>query len=312
MKVAVVGIGGVGGYLAGMLGGADVELTLVARGERKKSIEENGLVLHSENNGERVVKPVRVTEAAELGEQDIIFLCVKTYSIDAVCDEIRHAVTDDTIVVPVMNGVDTADRVAKTLGVGKVIGSVIYIVTFANADYSITQQGKFATVKFGVKDKALDADARKVKSILKEAGVDHVYAPDIEAEIWKKYMLNCAYNVASACYDNTMGQLKEDKTKAAEYEALVWEAYNVATAKGVALKKSDAEETIRKFYEDYDYGLTSSLQRDLNAGRQSEYEIFAEYLVKAAGEAGVEVPVTAKMAAGIRSRVKAGCHPEER
>ena len=48
MKVAVVGIGGVGGYLAGMLGGADVELTLVARGERKKHIEEEGLVLHSE------------------------------------------------------------------------------------------------------------------------------------------------------------------------------------------------------------------------------------------------------------------------
>ena len=303
LKVAVVGIGGVGGYLAGMLGGADIELTLVARGERKKSIEENGLVLHSENNGERMVKPACVTEATELEKQDIIFLCVKTYSIDVVCDEIRHAVTDDTIVVPVMNGVDTADRVAKTLGVGKVIGSVIYIVTFANADYSITQQGKFATVKFGVKDKALDADARKVKSILKEAGVDHVYAPDIEAEIWKKYMLNCAYNVATASYDNTIGQLRDDETKAKEYEALVWEAYNVATAKGVKLHEADAKETIRKFYEDYADELTSSLQRDLNAGRQSEYEIFAEYLVKAAAEVGVSVPVTEKMAEGIRRRI---------
>ncbi|MBR4515102.1 MAG: ketopantoate reductase family protein [Lachnospiraceae bacterium] len=303
LKVAVVGIGGVGGYLAGMLGGADVELTLVARGERKKSIEENGLVLHSENNGERVVKPACVTEAAGLEKQDIIFLCVKTYSIDEVCDEIRHAVTDDTIVVLVMNGVDTADRVAKTLGVGKVIGSVIYIVTFANADYSITQQGKFATVKFGVKDKALDADARKVKSLLKEAGVDHVYAPDIEAEIWKKYMLNCAYNVATASYDNTIGQLRDDKKKAAEYEALVWEAYNVATAKGVKLREEDAKETIRKFYEDYADELTSSLQRDLNAGRQSEYEIFADYLVKAAAEVGVSVPVTEKMAEGIRRRI---------
>ena len=304
MKAAVVGIGGVGGYLAGMFGGADAELTLVARGERKKSIEENGLVLHSENNGEKLVKPAHVVEADELGEQDIIFLCVKTYSIDTVCDEIRHAVTDDTIVVPVMNGVDTGDRVRAALGVGKVIDAVIYIVTFANADYSITQQGKFATVKFGVRDKALDADARKVKALLKEAGVDHVYAPDIEAEVWKKYMLNCAYNVATASYDNTIGQLRDDAVKAKEYEELVWEAYRVATAKGVALEEADAKETIRKFYEDYAYELTSSLQRDLNAGRQSEYEIFAEYLVKAANEVGVPVPVTEKMAEGIKRRVK--------
>ena len=304
LKVAVVGIGGVGGYLAGMLGSTDAELTLVARGERKRSIESKGLVLHSENNGERIVRPAHVTEASELEAQDIIFLCVKTYQTDAVCEEIRHAVTADTIVVPVMNGVETADRVQKALGVGKVIASVIYIVSFANEDFSITQQGRFATVKFGVRDRALDADARRVDALLKEAGVDHVYAADIEAEIWKKYMLNCAYNVASACYDNTMGQLKEDKAKAAEYEALVWEAYRVAAAKGVALKEADARETIRKFYEDYAYGLTSSLQRDLNAGRESEYEIFADYLVRAAGEAGVDVPVTRKMAEGIRSRVR--------
>ena len=81
-KITVAGIGGVGGYLAGMLADTYDEVSFIARGERKKSLEENGLVLHSEYHGEIIAHPKKVVERGdELGIQDYIFICVKNYSL---------------------------------------------------------------------------------------------------------------------------------------------------------------------------------------------------------------------------------------
>ncbi len=81
-RIAVVGIGGVGGYLAGMLGQVCPHLTLAARGARKESLEKEGLILHSEYKGELRAVPEQVVETGDLPEQDIIFICVKNYSLE--------------------------------------------------------------------------------------------------------------------------------------------------------------------------------------------------------------------------------------
>ena len=82
-KIAVVGIGGVGGFLAGAIGSTyEEQLTLVARGARKEILKEQGLVLHSDLRGEICVHPHAVVTAQELEEQNVIFLCVKNYSLE--------------------------------------------------------------------------------------------------------------------------------------------------------------------------------------------------------------------------------------
>ena len=80
-KIAVIGIGGVGGYVAGMLAKAYPHVTMVARGARGESIRENGLVLHSDYKGEIVANPERVVPVREMGQQDYIFICVKNMNI---------------------------------------------------------------------------------------------------------------------------------------------------------------------------------------------------------------------------------------
>lgn len=109
-KIAVIGIGGVGGYVAGMLAKAYPHVTMVARGARGESIRKNGLVLHSDYKGEIVAKPERVVPVREMGQQDYIFICVKNYSLEDVCENIRDMVTDDTVIIPVMNGVDPGGK----------------------------------------------------------------------------------------------------------------------------------------------------------------------------------------------------------
>lgn len=296
-RIAVVGIGGVGGYLAGMLGQVCPHLTLAARGARKESLEKEGLILHSEYKGELRAVPEQVVETGELSEQDIIFICVKNYSLEEVCRELGQAVSDRTILIPVMNGVNPGERVRDLLGKGTVVDALIYIVAFANEDFSITQQGDFARLCIGIKnaDALQQKKVEEAAALLTAAGIDFEVAEDIEVEIWRKYILNCAYNVVTAYYDNDIGQLRKEERKAKEYEALVREAEQVALAKGVAIKKEHTDAIIDRFYHGYADNATSSLQRDIRAGRRSEADVFSGYIVREAEKYGISVPVSSRM-----------------
>lgn len=151
-KIAVIGIGGVGGYIAGLLAKAYPHVTMVARGARAESIRKKGLVLHSDYKGEIVAKPERVVPIQDMGQQDYIFICVKNYSLAEVCESIRDMVTDDTVIIPVMNGVDPGENIRRLVGKGTVVDSLIYTVAFANEDFSISQQDTFTWLCIGIKD----------------------------------------------------------------------------------------------------------------------------------------------------------------
>ena len=295
-KIAVIGIGGVGGYMAAMLAAEYPNVTVAARGGRGEAVRRAGLRVHSDYHGELSVTPHEVVSSADQMEpQDYIFICVKNYSLEEVCDQIRGIVGKDTVIIPVMNGADAGDRVREYLKNGIVIDTLIYIVAFANPDHSITQQGNFASLRIGTRKEEEAYAVKQVSEILRNAGIHHKISKDIELDVWKKYILNCAYNVSTACYNNTIGELRRDPDKAEEYEQLVYEAYEVAAAKGVKIKKEEAEKIIKRFYEELSEDATSSLQRDVWAGKETELETFSGYLVREAARLGVQVPVTARM-----------------
>ncbi len=307
-KIAVIGIGGVGGYLAGVLGKTYSGVTLGARGRRQEVLQRDGLVLHSDYHGEIVFLPEKVVTVGEMDIQDYIFVCVKNYSLERVCEEMKQAVGNHTVIVPVMNGVDCADKVRRLVGKGIVVDALIYIVAFANDDFSITQEGNFANLRIGVKREYADPAALRavgeVASLLDGAGIDYILADDIECEIWRKYILNCAYNVTTAYYNNNIGQIRRDEWKAQEYEALVDEAYQVALAKGVQVTQEHRDTIIHRFYFEYDDGATSSLQRDVRDGKPSEIETFSGYLVHEAQRLGIETPVSQKMYEGLLQKTR--------
>ena len=300
LKIAVLGIGGVGGYLGGMLAHAYPNVSFIARGPRKAALEQRGLVLHSEYSGEFTARPTRVVETADqLEPLDYLFICVKNYSLEQVCQTLGNSVTEHTVLIPVMNGVDPAERVRACVGRGTVLESVIYTVAFSNPDFSVTQQGNFTTVKLGISHPTDREQAilERTRDMMTRADIDTLVCADIEAEIWRKYMLNCAYNVLTAAYDRAIGPLREDPVTRQEYHDLLWEACRVAQAKGVALTEEIVNTEYDRFLHKLEADATSSLQRDLHPGagaprRESELETFSGYLVREARRLGVAVPLT--------------------
>ena len=302
-KIAVIGIGGVGGYVAGMLAKAYPQVTMVARGARAESIREKGLVLHSDYKGEIVAKPERVVPVREMGQQDYIFICVKNYSLAEVCESIRDMVTEDTVIIPVMNGVDPGEKIRALIKKGTVVDSLIYTVAFENSDFSISQHDTFTWLCIGIKDanEKQQEKVREVAEILKGADIDYRDEGDIQVEIWRKYILNCAFNVMTAFYDNTIGELRKDPVKAEQYERLVWEAASVGRAKGVALTDEHINEVIHKFRHVHADNATSSLQRDFRIRKkETELETFSGYIVQEAKRLGVDISLSEKMYEGLK------------
>ena len=310
LKIAVIGVGGVGGFVSAMLASHLPGVTVVARGDRGKAIEERGLILHSDYKGEISAHPAVVPSVPELGDQDVIFICVKNYSLEQVLDELKHGrdgnpvVKDGTILVPVMNGVDPGQRVREALPECRVVDSVIYIVSYADADYSIRQEGDFASMRIGTAQESPEIAAAVgiVESILKEADIDFKIAKDIEAAIWEKYILNAAFNVCTAAYDCNIGPIRDDPAKAADYEAAIREACALARAKGIRIREDYEDNMLNRFYNVLLDTDSSSLQRDVHAGKKSEVETFCGYSVREGKRVGVPMPVMEKMYQMLKER----------
>ncbi len=298
MNIAVVGLGGVGGFIACMLA-KKYDITTVVRGERGNIYRQKGINFISDIYGNCVVRPKYITDdARKLQKQDIIFLSVKNYSLKEACSQLKNAVDENTVVVPVINGVEPGNVVRNELKTNRVVDSLIYLIGYITEDLSIRQLDNVADIFVGTYGDN-EEDAKKVNDILVSVGIRSNYSENIEKEIWKKYILNCAYNVETAYYDNTIGQLREDETKTREYLALVDEAYKVAKAKNIAIEVNEIEYIKNKFFE-YDYDATSSLQRDIRAGKRCETDIFGKYLVEQAHLLNISVPISEKMYEGLK------------
>lgn len=308
LKITIIGVGGVGGYLAGMLAKRYGDITLVARGKRREALQKNGLHLHSDLNGEIGVRPGDIVESAEeIKEvQDVVFICVKNYSLEEVCRSLKGCIDQHTVVLPVMNGADTGDRTRGFLKNGIVADSVIYITAFFEPDYSVTQIGKYAKIQIGLREET--SETRKalqtVWECMKEAGLDCYISSDIQGAVWEKYIFNCGYNVITTYYMAMVEDLRKDPEKCREFRQLMEEAYQVAMAKHVHIREGYIDSEYQRFL-NLDEGSTSSMKRDFEAGRASELETFSGYLVSEAERLGIPAPLSKKIYRKLRERVSA-------
>ncbi len=301
MKIMVTGIGGVGGYIASILCANHTDVTLIARKKRKESLLKNGLVLHSDYFGEHRFQPAVTDDPARAGLQDVIFVCVKNYSLESALTAALPCIGPDTIVVLVLNGVDHSAVARRIMTCGHIVDSTMYISAAYNEDYSISQFGKFARMYIGSDN---EANNETVRAILDHEGLKCRIAPDISVELWNKYITNCAYNVITTYYDSTIGDAFAKPGGLEEFRTLLDESYRVGKAAGVAVDPRLPSEIYERVSHQNDKSTTSSLARDIRAGHESELETFSGYLVRTAHDLGLSIPLSERFYKEIKSRIK--------
>ena len=215
LKYLIAGTGGVGGSIAGFLALAKKDVTCIARGEHLAAIHEYGLQLHSDLKGKHTLKiPAYTAEeytalASSSAEYkaDVIFVCVKGYSVDSITELIKHASHENTVVIPILNVYGTGPRIQRLVPGVTVLDGCIYIVGFVSGKGEITQMGKIFRLVYGAhKDTVVPRETLEaVQRDLQESGIKAEISPDINRDTFVKWSFISAMAVTGAYYDVPMG-----------------------------------------------------------------------------------------------------------
>ena len=290
MKIAVVGAGGVGGYLGGLLAKEGHEVGLVARGAHLVAIRETGLRIKSVH-GDFDVRPALATDrAAEFGVADVVVFVVKTYDTDAAAEAARPLVGKETVVVPFQNGVDAFARLAPHFGADKIVPGAVWIVTSIAEPGLVVQESQVRRFVVGESDGGHSPRVVAIRDAIASTGCAAEIATDITQVLWTKLLMLASIAAVTSVTRSTIGRiLAVPETKTMLHRAMA-EVEAVARAKGIALDDGAAE-TWMGFAGKLEPTATSSMARDVAAGRRSEYDALAGAVVRGGRETGVPTPV---------------------
>ncbi len=289
MRIVVFGTGGVGGYFGGRLAQAGEEVTFIARGEHLRAIKANGLKVDSPI-GDFVIYPAKATDnVSEVGETDLVILGVKAWQVPEAARAIKLLVGPATTVVPMQNGVDAVPQLVAELGSESVIGGLCRIVSFVVEPGHIRHAGFTPTIIIGEIDNKRTARIDKIEEVFKHAGLDTTIATDIQVALWTKFLFIASFSGVGALVNAPVGVLRSDPTWRAQMLSAMEEIYTLARARGVELP-SDSVEKVMAAIDGLPDDVTSSMQRDIAAGKPAELESQNGAVVRMAHESGINVP----------------------
>ena len=291
MKYLIAGTGGVGGCIAGFLALAGKDVTCIARGEHLAAIREHGLRLHSDLKGEHTLRIPACTAEEYQGKADVIFVCVKGYSVDSITDLIRRAATPETVVIPILNVYGTGPRIQRLVPGVTVLDGCIYIVGFVSGKGEITQMGKIFRLVYGAhKDTIVSRETLEaVQRDLQESGIKAEISNDINRDTFVKWSFISAMAVTGAYYDVPMGEVQKPGEIRDTFIGLSRESAELGRRLGIDIP-SDLVEYNLKVIDKLDPHSTASMQKDLARGHESEVQGLLFDLIKAAEAQGIDIP----------------------
>lgn len=291
--IAVLGPGGVGGFLAAVLPAEDV--VLLAREATAEVLERDGLRVSSTRLGRTwTARPPVATHLD--APADALLVCTKADGLEAALDRVR---ADAGVVVPLLNGLDHVAVLRERFGADRVLPGAIRVSADRTAPGVIEQTSPFLRIDLAAEGVPA---AGGLPAALEAAGVP-VRVGGTEADVlWAKLVRLCALAAVTAGLDGTLGAVRADPAWAARLEACVREAAEVARADGA--RGTSAEDVLAEVAGVPD-GFTASLQRDVHAGRPGELDAILGGVLRAGARHGVAAPTVRDLHDAIAARVGA-------
>jgi len=291
MKIAIFGSGGVGGYFGGRLAQAGHDVTFVARGRHLDAIKANGLQVKS-INGDFTVQPAKATDRPEvIGTADVVLCCVKSWQVPEAAAAIQHLAGPETVVISIQNGVEAHTALSRTIDAQHILPGLCRIISMIEAPGRIRHAGAEPYLAFGEIDGRVSSRVEKVARAFAAAqGLSVHVSRHILQGLWKKFMLIAPWGGVGAIARSPIGVLRSLPETREMLLMSIREVFNVARANGVALDETAVDATIG-FIDQLPPEGTSSMQRDIMAGRQSELFEQCGAVVRYGEKGGVQTPV---------------------
>jgi 2-dehydropantoate 2-reductase len=303
MRIVVAGSGGVGGYFGGLLARAGHGVVFLARGPHLEAIRRQGLMIHSVN-GDFALQPVDATDdASRLAPPEVVLVAVKHFDLEAVACQLAPVVIEQTVVVPLLNGIDAHQVLSGVLRRGCIVAGTCSIAANLESPGVIRQPSALRRVVVGTLDGHPDAMLEELATAWRACGVDARQSADILADLWSKFIFIASFGGVTALARATAGGVRADPATRALLVLAMREVEAVGRACGVKL----AEDVVARsmaLVDGFEPGVTSSLQRDVADGRMFELEAFSGTVVRMGKAFGVAVPVHSMLVALLNPMLK--------
>ncbi len=289
MKIAIYGTGGVGSYFGGLLARAGHEVAFVARGAHLQALRDKGLKVRSVHGDFDIPHVFATDDPLEIGKTDLTICTVKTYDIGVIADKMRPLIGPQTALLPLQNGVETPDHLAQHFG-SAVLGGAVWVVSAVAEPGVIHQQSQFRRIVFGELDGRDTPRLHTIHEALANSGVTVEITGDIRKVLWTKLLFIASFSGITSVTRAPAGPVMACAESRLLLERAMREVEAVARAKGFHLE-DDVVATTLDFCAKMTPDTTSSMQRDVAAGRRLEYDAINGAVVRAGKETGIPTPV---------------------
>ena len=315
MKYAIIGAGGTGGILGFYMTKADRDVTLIARGRHLAAMQEKGLAVEKMWDGTTEIIPVKAMDMEHYDEQpDVVLVCVKGYSLEDTIPFIQRVAKLSTIVIPVLNIYGTGAKMQEQLPELLVTDGCIYVSANIKEPGVLIQHGRILRVVYGVRNMSSQKvnvkrvheeilnDLKNIKKDFDDSGIDGVLSENIQRDALEKFSYVSPIGAAGLYYHATAADFQREGEQRETFKTMIREITALAEAMGVPFERNMVEVNL-KILSSLAPEATTSMQRDVMEGKDSEIDGLVYEVVRMGERYHVPVPMYAKVAEKLRENL---------
>ena len=291
MRLLILGAGATGGYYGGRLAKAGADVTFLVRPARAEALRRDGL--HIESRKGNIDTPVAaITRDAITAPYDAIILSCKAYDLDAAIEAIRPAVGAETLILPLLNGLQHLDSLDAAFGAKHVLGGTCHISVTLSPDGIVQHFSPFDALTLGARANAQAERCRALYQVLSSGGFEVRYSDDVVRAMWEKWVLLATLAGMTCLMRGNIGEIVATTGGAQQINHFIDECCATAAAAG-ATPREEALAQTRNVLTDPSSSMSASMRRDLERGARIEADHILGDLLSRAAAAGVPTPLLA-------------------
>ncbi|WP_331371429.1 ketopantoate reductase family protein [Sinorhizobium chiapasense] len=287
MRIAVMGSGGIGGYIGLRLAKAGEDVTFIARGEHLYAMRSRGLRLESPLGNVSLPNVNATDDPAEIGVVDLVIFAVKLYDSEQAAAAIAPMVGPKTIVLTLQNGVDGLDILARSVPRPQVVAGAIYISTYLEEPGLIKQTSGMTQMTVGGRSDLMIAAFRD--ACARAEGISLQVVDDVEPVLWMKFVTLAAFSGGTSLMRSGIGAIVADPEGRKFMEQLRDEGMAIAAAKGHPMPEGYVQQAT-SLWQMLPPETQSSMANDLQRGKRIELEWLSGRMHALGHQLGVPTP----------------------
>lgn len=295
-KISILGPGAVGGFIASILYKNGYDVVCIGLENVVDQINKKGIIFKSKKYGDFIAKPKAITELSE--DMDLIFITVKATGLNDSLNKISLKYTKNTLFLPLLNGIEHVDVLKNKFG-DKIIAGAISIEVSSPKPAYVIHSSPFAIIKMAHTGGLSSQSINKVFELMQDIGIEvHILKNEKEV-LWGKLVRLNALACTTAAVNKSIGWIRSNNEWRKILEGCANEGSLVAQKDGVEIIFEEVMNQLDNLPEN----LTSSMQRDVNAGNMPELDAIPGAIIRIGKKYGINCPVIENLINMIKERL---------